>query len=102
MHSQSVIDLAYRLVKEYEAWEREQDRAVTHRNLWHKMKSKCLNSKGWFYDKYGARGIRVCAEWIDDLEQFIEDMGPVPKGATGIGRIEKDKHFTPENTGWKY
>ena len=102
LHSQSVIDFAYRLVKEYEAHERDQDRAVTHRNVWHKTNSKCNNPAAWYYSQYGGKGIRVWSEWSGDLDQFTEDMGPVPKGATGIGRIDKDKHFTPENTVWKY
>lgn len=101
-HDPSVFDLAYQLVKEYEEHEREQDRRVIHQNIWHKMKSKCSNKTGWYYDNYGAKGIRVCGRWQDSLENFEEDMGPVPEGATGITRKEKDKHFTPENTVWKY
>ena len=101
-HSQSVVDCAYRLVKEYEAHERDQDRAVTHRNVWHKMKSKCLNTSGWFYARFGGQGVRVCEQWATDLDRFTDDMGPVPVHAVGIERIQKDKHFTPENTVWKF
>jgi hypothetical protein len=101
-HSQIVIDYAYKLVREYDEYQRALDREVTHLNEWHKMKSKCYNPKGWNYYKYGAIGIRVCRSWITNLDKFIEDMGPVPEGATGLCRKNKQKHFTPENTAWKF
>lgn len=101
-HDPSVIDFAYQLIRDYEEHEREQDQAVTHMNVWHKMRSKCTNVNGWFYGKYGAQGIRVCPAWNSSLDKFTEDMGPVPKGAIGLKRLDPTKHFTQENTVWRH
>jgi hypothetical protein len=47
---------------------------------------------------YGEKGIRVCDRWNEFLN-FLEDMGPKPKGSWLI-RIDKKRNFCPENCKW--
>jgi hypothetical protein len=34
------------------------------------MKQRCYNTKHKYFSCYGARGIKVCPEWINDFEAF--------------------------------
>lgn len=39
---------------------------------WTNMKSRCFNSNTKSYQNYGARGITVCDEWLNDFQAFYE------------------------------
>jgi hypothetical protein len=67
--------------------------------IWRHMKDRCYNENDINYQNYGARGIIVCAEWIDSFEKFYRAMGPCPRGMS-IDRINVDGNYEPGNCRW--
>jgi hypothetical protein len=40
--------------------------------IWQGMKDRCSNTNNPEYKYYGAKGVYVCDEWIDDFEEFYQ------------------------------
>ena len=67
--------------------------------VWWEMKRRCSDPKSPQYADYGGRGITVCERWLKSSRNFMEDMGPRPKGGL-LDRIDNDGHYGPDNCKW--
>lgn len=66
--------------------------------VWTAMKQRCLNSKNPEFKNYGARGIKVCAEWLV-FENFLADMGEPPPEMS-IEREDNSGNYEKSNCRW--
>lgn len=48
---------------------------------------------------YGARGITVCPQWLNNYDRFFADMGEAPEGFS-LERKNNDLGYTPTNCVW--
>lgn len=82
-------------------------RCVTHGssktpeyNTYITILSKCYNPKNKKYKDYGGRGIKMCDRWLEDPQNFLDDMGKRPSDKTSINRINNDGNYEPGNCEW--
>ena len=66
---------------------------------WKAMKSRCSNPKATGYERYGGRGIKVCAAW-HRFVNFYADMGDKPTPDHSLDRINNHGHYEPSNCKW--
>lgn len=70
---------------------------------WRNMIQRCTNPKKMHWPYYGARGITVCAEWMDPkagFDRFVRDMGLRPSKAHSLDRRNNDLGYSKSNCRW--
>lgn len=67
---------------------------------WMHMIERCYNKKAKRYERYGGRGIAVCAHWQESFENFLADMGERPEGTTIDRHPNQDGNYEPGNCRW--
>lgn len=66
-----------------------------------KMKDRCYDTSASDYKFYGAKGIRICDEWLYHPDEFIFwSLQNGYKPGLSIDRIDSSKDYCPENCRW--
>ena len=67
--------------------------------VWRAMLRRCRSPNATDFERYGARGIKVCERW-HSYENFLADMGRRPSDEHSIDRINNDGNYEPGNVKW--
>lgn len=67
---------------------------------WCSIKKRCTNPKDPAYKNYGAKGILLCNEWLNDPKAFCEYVGVAPSEKHSIDRVDNSKGYEPGNVRW--
>lgn len=74
------------------------DTRATYASWWD-MRDRCTNPENPLFQHYGARGITVCARWLESYDAFYADMGPRRAGMR-LERVDNDQGYDPFNCVW--
>ena len=71
---------------------------LLYTNVYTNMKARCHNEKYHRYKDYGAKGIKVCDEWLNNPRSFYEwGITNGYKDTMHLHRKDKTKGYYPEN-----
>jgi hypothetical protein len=68
--------------------------------VWQGIKTRCYNKNSYPYKDYGARGIRMCDEWLNNFQQFYDDMYPTYSPGLTIERKNVNGNYCKDNCIW--
>ena len=66
--------------------------------IYRDIKRRCYNPRSVIYSTYGAKGITVCDEWLNDRESFIKwCMENGYRKGLSVTRIDTGMGYSPDN-----
>lgn len=69
--------------------------------VYYAMIQRCYNKNCKGYKRYGARGIKVCSEWLNDNTSFyFWAMNNGYKEGLTLDRINNEGNYEPSNCAW--
>lgn len=68
-------------------------------SIWKNMIQRCNNPKAVNYEKYGAKGIKVCDEWLI-IENFVSDMDSTFQDGLSLDRENNSLGYSKSNCRW--
>ena len=71
------------------------------RKIWGGMKKRCYDKSSKDYKNYGAKGVRICDEWLNDFESFYHwALTHGYERGLSIDRICNSRGYSPGNCHW--
>lgn len=67
---------------------------------WNRIKDRCNNAKCSAYYKYGAKGVIIAPEYVNNFELFYAEVGDPPSGKYSIDRIDHKVGYVKGNMRW--
>ncbi|MDU1278356.1 MAG: hypothetical protein E6342_15765 [Clostridium sp.] len=69
--------------------------------IWVTMRQRCYNTNNKDFYNYGAKGIKVCDEWLKDFSEFYRwSMENGYAESLSIDRIDPYGNYEPSNCRW--
>ncbi len=69
-------------------------------HAWSDAKARCHVKHHPTYPAYGAKGIRMCREWRDSFQAFLDHIGPRPSNEHSLDRRDPYGNYEPGNVRW--
>lgn len=93
----SVVDTRGRPKKQIEGI--SFDRYLKTYKTWYNTKRMLMDKRSVSYESFKSKGLTWPQKWIR-FKGFVEDMGYITDGATGLRRIDESKDYSKENCGY--
>lgn len=69
--------------------------------IWHDMKNRCYREKDISYKHYGAKGVTICDEWLNDFGEFQKwALNNGYSQDLTLDRIDPSGSYEPSNCRW--